>query len=412
MAGGGIAGGGGAMAEIDDLKEWVNNPPISRGATAFLLAFSLDEFSRSREGLDFLKAFADRAESFAKGRGCDFIRISIGNLVLTTCDQEMIVSGTVSEIKLILLRMIGRMLPDYFGVVDINRLAQLFDLRRDRERAMQVIVRMEQVATDVNNLSSVMDLLMMEHITKVERSHNQLGDARFADLFVRSQQIALNDPNRGLMPVMTEFFISMSAIRQNLLVGVDMRHNKNVFNQLTVTLDRILLKCIDRVRRPEQRCSININIESVFSGEFEGFEKRSLNSLRPFNFEFRASDVMANFTEFLAARDLIQSRGGTVALDGLSPQMVSIIDLAQLKTNMAKVFWQAGTAAELTRLRPLFERLRSNGLVLALARVDDQEGLAAGRSLRFGLLQGFEIDRQLAAPPPIAVSEPFDPFPT
>lgn len=399
------------MSEIDDLKDWVNNPPISRGATAFVLAFQLDEFSRNREGLDFLKAFADRAESFAKGHNCDFIRVSISNTVLTVCDQEMMVSGTVSEIKLILLRMIGRMLPDYFGAVDLNRLAQLFDLRRDRERAMLAIERMEQAAADVNNLSNMMDLLMMEHITKVEHSYRQLGDARFADLFVRSQQIALNDPARGLTPVMTEFFISMSAIRQHLLVGVDMRHNKNVFNQLTVTLDRILLKCIDRVRRPEQRCSLNINIESVFSSEFESFEKRSLSSLKPFNFEFRVSDVMANFTEFAAARDLIQSRGGTIALDGLSTQMVSIIDLAQLKTNMAKVFWQAGSGAELLRLQGHFERLRSSGLVLALARVDDPEGLATGRDLRFGLLQGFEIDRQLAAPPPSAAAEPFNPFP-
>jgi hypothetical protein len=134
------------MDEINDLKDWINNPPISRGAAAFVLAFSLDEFSRNREGLDFLKAFADRTEAYAKGRGCDYIRISISNSVLVVCDQEMIVSGTVSEIKLILLRMIGRMLPDYFGVIDINRLAQLFDLRRDRERAIQAVERMEQSA--------------------------------------------------------------------------------------------------------------------------------------------------------------------------------------------------------------------------------------------------------------------------
>jgi hypothetical protein len=321
----------------------------------------------------------------------------------------MIVSGTVSEIKLILLRMIGRMLPDYFGVIDINRLAQLFDLRRDRERAIQSVERMEQSAADVNNLSNMMDLLMMEHITKVETSHRQLGDARFADLFVRSQQIAINDPHRGLSAVMTEFFISMSAIRQHLLVGVDMRHNKNVFNQLTVTLDRILLKCIDRVRRPDQRCSLNINIESVFSTEFEGFEKRSLNSLRPFNFEFRASDVMANFTEFSAARDLIQSRGGTIAIDGLSPQMIAILDLTQLGANMAKVFWQAGLAPELLKRQGHLERLRSHGIVLALARVDDPEGFATGRDLKFGLLQGFEIDRQLAAPKPAPPNQPFNP---
>jgi len=253
---------------------------------------------------------------------------------------------------------------------------------------------------------------MMEHITKVEHTHRQLGDARFADLFVRSQQIALNDPNRGVHPVMTEFFISMSAIRQHLLVGVDMRHNKNVFNQLTVTLDRILLKCIDRVRRPEQRCSLNINIESVFANEFEAFEKRSLNSLRPFNFEFRASDVMANFTEFMAARDLIQSRGGTIALDGLSPQMIGIIDVSQLQANMAKVFWQAGLGPELLRRQAQFERLRNAGVVLALARVDDPEGFATGRDLRFGLLQGFEIDRQLATPIPVPLNEPFNPFPS
>lgn len=399
------------MSEITDLKDWIWTPPTGRGAAAFVVCFSLDEFSRNREGLDFLKAFSDRAEEFAKGRGCDFIRISISNAVLTVSDQEMIVAGVVSEIKLILLRMIGRMLPDYFGAVDVNRLAQLFDLRRDRDRALQVIERMEKSAADVNSLSSMMDLLMMEHITKVEHTHRQLGDARFADLFVRSQQIALNDPNRGVHPVMTEFFISMSAIRQHLLVGVDMRHNKNVFNQLTVTLDRILLKCIDRVRRPEQRCSLNINIESVFANEFEAFEKRSLNSLRPFNFEFRASDVMANFTEFMAARDLIQSRGGTIALDGLSPQMIGIIDVSQLQANMAKVFWQAGLGPELLRRQAQFERLRNAGVVLALARVDDPEGFATGRDLRFGLLQGFEIDRQLATPIPVPLNEPFNPFP-
>ena len=399
------------MSEITDLKDWIWTPPTGRGTAAFVLCFSLDEFSRSREGLDFLKAFADRAEEFAKGRGCDFIRISISNSVLTISDQEMIVAGVVSEIKLILLRMIGRLLPDYFGAVDVNRLAQLFDLRRDRDRALQSIERMEKTAADVNNLSSMMDLLMMEHITKVEHSYRQLGDARFADLFVRSQQIALNDPIRGLTPVMTEFFISMSAIRQHLLVGVDMRHNKNVFNQLTVTLDRILLKCIDRVRRPEQRCSLNINIESVFASEFEAFEKRSLNSLRPFNFEFRTSDVMANFTEFVAARDLIQSRGGTIALDGLSPQMIGIIDVTQLQANMAKVFWQAGLAPELMRRQAQFDRLRNAGVVLALARVDDPEGFATGRDMRFGLLPGFALDRPLATPAPVPINEPFNPFP-
>jgi hypothetical protein len=76
---------------------------------------------------------------------------------------------------------------------------------------------------------------------------------------------------------------------------------------------------------------------------------------------------------------------------------------------MAKVFWQAGLAPELVKRQAQLERLRSHGIVLALARVDDPEGLATGRDLRFGLLQGFEIDRQLATPTPVPLHEPFNP---
>ena len=76
---------------------------------------------------------------------------------------------------------------------------------------------------------------------------------------------------------------------------------------------------------------------------------------------------------------------------------------------MAKVFWQSGLAPELLKRQAQLERLRSNGIVLALARVDDPEGLATGRDLKFGLLQGFEIDRKLAIPTAAPPTAPFNP---
>lgn len=398
------------MSDIAQLKDWIANPPINRGAAPYMLAFSLEEFTRSKEGLEFLKAFADRVEETTTGRGCRLYRVSMSNLILTIADQEVIVSGIVSDIKLLLLRMIGRMLPDYFGVVDLNKLSQLIDLRRERARAQQLVEQLAVAATDASNLANIMNLLVMEHVTKVENAYKQLGDARFSDLFIRSQQVALQEPGRPLTPVMTEFFVSMSAIRQHLLVGVDMRHNRNVFNQMTVALDRMLLKCIDGLRRPDQRCSINLNVESVFSAEFEAFERRSLSSLRQFNFEFRVGDIMQNFAEFGSARDLIQSRGGTVAIDGLSPQVIGVIDLAQLQANMAKLFWQPGMAPELMRRQAVFDRLRASSMVLALARVDDEEGLQIGRDLKFGLFQGFHVDRQLATPIPTPLHQPDNHF--
>ena len=83
-------------------------------------------------------------------------------------------------------------------------------------------------------------------------------------------------------------------------------------------------------------------INGAYNASSKTFEKRSLNSLRRFNFEFRIGDIMQNFNEFLAARDLIQGRGGTVAVDGLLPSIINVIDLSQLNPNMIKVFWQPG----------------------------------------------------------------------
>ncbi len=393
------------MNEIDELVDWISNPPINRGMVPYVLVLNLEEFTRTKEGIEFLKAFADRLEEYFSGRGCRLYRLSLASLVMTVADQEVLVSGVLSDTKLQLLRMIGRQLPDYFGAVDVNRITQIIDLRRDRQRALDLVQRLANQAAKVDQVSHMMDMLLLEHISRIESAYKQLGDARFADLFLRSQQIAIHEEGKPLHPVMSEFFASMAALRQHLLVGVDMRHNKNVFNQMTVTLDRIILKAIEGIKRPEQRASLNLNIESVFSSDFEIFEKRSLNSLRRFNFEFRISDIMQNFNEFLAARDLIQGRGGTVAIDGIIPSLVNVIDLAQLNPNMVKVFWQPALGPELLRRRAYFDRLKQSGIVLALARVDDEDGYTTGRDLGFGMFQGYHIDKLLSSPTPVPMAE-------
>ncbi len=393
------------MNEIDELVDWISNPPTNRGMISYVLVLNLEEFTRTKEGIEFLKAFADRLEEYFSGHGCRLYRLSLASLVMTVTEQEVLVSGILSDTKLQLLRMVGRQLPDYFGAVDVNRITQLLDLRRDRPRALGLVKHLAAQAANVDQVSHMMDMLLLEHIAKIENAYRQLGEARFADLFLRSQQIAIYEEGRSLHPVMSEFFVSMTALRQHLLVGVDMRHNKNIFNQMTVSLDRIILKAIDGIKKPEQRASLNINIESVFSSEFEAFEKRSLNSLRRFSFEFRMSDIMQNFSEFHAARDLIQGHGGTVAIDGIMPSLINVIDLAQLNPNMIKVFWQPGLGPELLHRRAYFDRLQQSGVVLALARVDDEDGYITGRDLGFGMFQGYHIDKLLSTPTPVPLSE-------
>jgi hypothetical protein len=184
------------MNEIDELVDWISNPPINRGMVPYVLVLNLEEFTRTKEGIEFLKAFADRLDEYFSGRGCRLYRLSLASLVMTVADQEVLVSGILSDTKLQLLRMIGRQLPDYFGAVDVNRITQIIDLRRDRPRALETVKRLAAQAANVDQVSNMMDMLLLEHIAKIESAYRQLGDARFADLFLRSQQIAIYEEGK------------------------------------------------------------------------------------------------------------------------------------------------------------------------------------------------------------------------
>ena len=142
------------MNEIDELVDWISNPPINRGMVPYVLVLNLEEFTRTKEGIEFLKAFADRLDEYFSGRGCRLYRLSLASLVMTVADQEVLVSGILSDTKLQLLRMIGRQLPDYFGAVDVNRITQIIDLRRDRPRALDLVRRLAAQAANVDQVFS------------------------------------------------------------------------------------------------------------------------------------------------------------------------------------------------------------------------------------------------------------------
>ena len=106
----------------------------------------------------------------------------------------------------------------------------------------------------------------------------------------------------------------------------------------------------------------------------------------------------------LQERKVIALNAGMTVIR-LLPPLVNVIDLAQLNPNMIKVFWQPGIGPELLRRRQHFDRLRQSGVVLAMARVDDEEGYTTGQELGFGMFQGFHIDKLLSTPAPVPLSE-------
>ena len=67
---------------------------------------------------------------------------------------------------------------------------------------------------------------------------------------------------------------SMDLVKRHALHGVEMRGSGNLFNQLTILLDQIVIASFQETNAEGVRCSINLNVESVFTRGFEAFIDR------------------------------------------------------------------------------------------------------------------------------------------
>ncbi|MEK9752885.1 MAG: hypothetical protein VW338_06700, partial [Rhodospirillaceae bacterium] len=90
--------------------------------------------------------------------------------------------------------------------------------------------------------------------------NEQLGPAQFAKVFIRNQKIAVIEAGKPARQVMHEYFVAMDMLKKHVFKRVELRGSGNLFNQLTLTLDKLLVSA-DRSINPDRvKCSINLNV--------------------------------------------------------------------------------------------------------------------------------------------------------
>jgi hypothetical protein len=354
-----------------------------------------------------------------------------------------------TDLRVNLLRLIQRHFPDHFGMVDQTRLLRVVNLTKRLNNAIALVERFAQaelgiwspgpeaaessapVPAQTAALSALLAApaaaplaapsaapapavkpgprveklrsLHINDIKLVEDVSRELGARDFARAFIRAQHLAEIAPGQKPVHVMRELYASMDLLRRHALRGVEMRGSGNLFNQLTILLDQIVLMSFRQSNPEGTRCSLNMNVESVFTRGFEEFiETTDTATFGNILFEFRQANIIQNFDEFSVACDLIRSSGGRIAVDAIFPETVGLVNLGRLKVEMAKVFWRQNAEAVLPDCRDDIRALQDAGVRIAFARVDDQSAVDIGQELGVKLFQGFYIDRLLAGLAPVA----------
>jgi EAL domain-containing protein (putative c-di-GMP-specific phosphodiesterase class I) len=183
------------------------------------------------------------------------------------------------------------------------------------------------------------------------------------------------------------------------LKGVEMRGSGNLFNQLTILLDQVVLTSFRQSNPDGGPCSLNMNVESVFTRGFEEFIESTDEAIfGNILFEFRQANIIQNFDEFTVACELIRSHGGRIAVDAIFPETVGLVNLGRLPVEMAKVFWRQNAETVLPDHRDDIRALLDGGVRVVFARVDDETAVGIGQELGVRLFQGFYVDRLLSMP--------------
>ncbi len=300
----------------------------------------------------------------------------------------------LTDAKVELLRLIQQYFPEQFGMVDQSRLLRPIDLRFKMANAIRFLERYEEdekkpapvKATKLRRLGE-------QDIDRVVEVNKEIGNAVFAKVFIRQQNIVEIEPGQLPSDIMHEYFVGMDALKQHVFSDVELRGSGNLFNQLTITLDRLLLDAFGDANPARATCSINLNVESVFTRAFEAFlGDNSANAFSNLAFEFRQANVLQQYDEYEVAANLITSRGGSIAIDAIFPETVGIVNMKRLNANMAKIFWRQGAETILPRFKDDIAEMQANGTRVVLARVDDELGIEIGHDLGITMFQGFGID--------------------
>ncbi len=368
----------------------------AQGMSLILLSLSAIPSGSAEEA--FWKGIDDLLWSYKNRYEGELYELSQADRALLIKFSEYSEIGMVSDLKVAILRLIQQFLPEHFGLVDQTRLLRNIDLRVRLANAIKFLEHYEKQPGKTGDKGVKLRGLQENDIKMVVDAHAKVGAQQFAKIFVHHQTIAQVAPGKAVTPVMNEYFVGMEALKKHVFPSVELRASGNLFNHLTITLDRLLIESFSEVNPKRARCSINLNVESVFTRTFETFlGDENSKALTDILFEFRQANILQHFDEFEIAANLIRSRGGTIAIDSIFAETVGLVNLPKLKTAVAKIFWRPGAETMLPKMRDEIKKMQDAGVIFVIARLDDEAGIQVGQQLGINLFQGFHVDQLLKA---------------
>jgi hypothetical protein len=229
--------------------------------------------------------------------------------------------------------------------------------------------------------------------------------------FVRHQPACLITEDRTIVPVFEEVYTSIPDLERALGPGTRLTADRWLFQHMTKALDRRTLQMLTQKSATDSTAdhgimplrtrllgtgnfSINLNVASVLSPEFQAFDASIGSTIRgTVVLEFHKIDVFADLGSYLYVRDFARKRGYRICLDGLSHLSLPFMDRADLGLDLMKIYWTADMPDDRLHIRKLVEHAGEHRVILC--RCDTEQAIEYGRSIGISLFQGKQVDTMM-----------------
>ena len=220
---------------------------------------------------------------------------------------------------------------------------------------------------------------------------------------IRRQSVCIILDEAYPQPLFEEVFVSISDLSEAILPGVSLTATPWLFQDLTETLDKRVLKSVSRHDDGAftRGFSLNLNISTILSEEFRRFDSDIFSAVKSsIVLELQPIDIFSDLNSYLMARDYAQNLGYKICIDGVTLNTLKIIDRERLSADYLKLAWSSDLPYALQEDGELEERLLNIGTNRAiLCRVDDEQALRVAQKYNISLFQGRYVQHLISSNP-------------
>lgn len=380
------------MKGVEELRAYLQSKkpaPIRQ-----VIVVRLSGVEKAAENLSLVLALSNSFAEFSRERDLKMFPVGDLDYFFFSTGSAQRLYGSASDLRNAIDDALNRYAPDLRSGIDLKTAIQANDLVLTGQLPEAIVEgHLESILKASPEPPKTRQRLSTAHIAVFEAAWLKLGTQELASRIVCRQPAYLVRKGRPPEPVFTELFCGVDAVKREVLGPVDLRGASKTFAMLTLMFDKVLLQAWPMLNPEKALCSININVETMFSPDFAAFlERQAGGSLAHMIFEFRASDILENLERFREAREMVTSRGAVVAIDGLSPSALEALNLDRLGIRVAKLFATLGDVPDAAAFRDTVSDLQRKDIMVVLARTGDRKALDAGRAAGVRVFQGFHIE--------------------